>query len=227
MQFSAGTIFMAVGVCVCVRVSVCASVRRSINISLSSEHTWLHLKLWMKKNKHWFTSRELCILYLQRRVAPAGVKMCFAVDGSRPGAHKQFNVYIILSLQLTHLWKKGWMLLGGFYNVCSAGRDWCWAGCGLIKNKLRQHSGRQDGEKDKIYASAQLTIKPNYVWTGLMGHMLGSKFPDQEVAWKGAPVCVCVNVSVCVFDSELGQCVRDQKIKLKDKTWWTILALCH
>lgn len=66
--------------------------------------------------------------------------------------------------------------------MCSAGRDGCWAGSGLIKNKLRQPSRRQDGEKDKIHASAQLTIKPNYLWIGLMGHMLGSKFPDQEVA---------------------------------------------
>lgn len=80
-------------------------------------------------------------------------------------------------------------------------RGWCWAGSGLIKNKLRQPSRRQDGEKDKIHASAQLTIKPNYLRIGLMRHMLGSKFPDQEVAWEGAVVCVCereslVNVSV-------------------------------
>lgn len=53
--------------------------------------------------------------------------------------------------------------------------------------------------------------------------MLGSKFPDQEVAWKGALVCVCVHA--CVY--EPGQCVRDQKIKMKDKTWCQILALCH
>lgn len=73
--------------------------------------------------------------------------------------------------------------------MCSAGREGCWAGSGLLKNKLRQHSRRQDEEKDKIYASAQLTIKPNYLWIGLMGHMSGSKFPDQEVAWKAAMVC--------------------------------------
>lgn len=28
--------------------------------------------------------------------------------------------------------------------------------------------------------------------------MLGSKFPDQEVAWEGALVSVCANVYVCV-----------------------------
>lgn len=92
------------------------------------------------------------------------------------------------------------MLLGGFYNVCSAGRDGCWAGSGLIKNKLRQPSRRQDRKKDKIHASAQLTIKPNYLWIGLMGHMLGSKFPDQEVAWEGALVYVCAYVCVSLVN---------------------------
>lgn len=82
------------------------------------------------------------------------------------------------------------------FTACSSGSEWCWAGSGLIKNKLRQHSRRQDGEKDKIHASAQLTIKPNYLWIGLMGHMSGSKFPDQEVAWKGALVCVCLLISL-------------------------------
>lgn len=104
-------------------------------------------------------------------------------------------------------------------------RDWCWAGSRLIKNKLRQPSRRQDGEKDKIHASAQLTIKPNYLWIGLMRHMLGSKFPDQEVAWEGAFGCVCVRECVCVY--EPGQCVRDQKIRLRDEIWCKILAPCH
>lgn len=55
---------------------------------------------------------------------------------------------------------------------------WQWA----IKNNLSQPSRKRDREENKIHASAQLTIKPNYLWIGLMGHMLGSKFPDQEVS---------------------------------------------
>lgn len=62
-----------------------------------------------------------------------------------------------------------------------------------------------NGEEDKIHASAQLTIKPNYLWIGLMRHMLGSKFPDQEVAWEGALVCVCTCVwawSMCPWPKD-------------------------
>lgn len=104
--------------------------------------------------------------------------------------------------------------------MCSAGRDGCWAGGGLIKNKSRQPTRRRGRDEDKkIHASAQLTIKPNYLWIGLMGHMLGSKFPDQEVTWEGALVhaCVCVCASMCVCVSvwvfQAGQCVRDKKIR--------------
>lgn len=32
-----------------------------------------------------------------------------------------------------------------------------------------------------------------------MGHMMGSKFLDQEVASEGALVCVCACVSLCVY----------------------------
>lgn len=101
---------------------------------------------------------------------------------------------------------------------------------GLSKNKLRQRSRRQEGKKDKIHVSAQLTIKPNYLWIGLMGHTLGSKFPDQEVAWREL-WCMCVHICVCVCMCvrvcEPGQCVRDKKIRLRDKTWCQILAVCH
>lgn len=62
-----------------------------------------------------------------------------------------------------------------------------------------------------------------------MAHMLGSKFPDQEVAWEGALAdvsgCVCVG-GMCVWKAS--QCVRDQEIRLKgDKAGSGILAVCH
>lgn len=51
--------------------------------------------------------------------------------------------------------------------------------------------------------------------------MLGSKFPGQEVAWEGALVYVCVSalLCVCVFVCvyEPGQCVRDQKIRPRER----------
>lgn len=66
---------------------------------------------------------------------------------------------------------------------------------------MSQGTRRRDGEKDKIHVSAQLTIKPNYLWIGLMAHMLASKFLDQEVAWEGAlaDVLECVCGGVCMF----------------------------
>lgn len=66
-----------------------------------------------------------------------------------------------------------------------------------------------------------------------MGHMLGSKFPEQEVTSEGAfecmSACVCAYACVSVRDGvcAAGQCVRDKKIRLRDETWCQILALCH
>lgn len=54
--------------------------------------------------------------------------------------------------------------------------------------------------------------------------MLGSKCPDQEVAWEGALVYVCALMRVA---GVAGQCVRDKKIRLRDEPWCRILALCH
>lgn len=63
-----------------------------------------------------------------------------------------------------------------------------------------------------------------------MGHMSGSKFPDQEVTGGGL-WCVSVCVRVCsparIQAYEAGQCVRDKKIRTGDETWCQILALCH
>lgn len=115
-----------------------------------------------------------------------------------------FSIYNFISVDNSSL--NGITAPWCFYNVCSAGRDWCWAGSGFIKNKLRQPSRRWDRE-DKIHASAQLTIKPNYVWTGLTGHMLGSKFPDQEVTWEEALVYVCVYACVCVCKCGWSMCL--------------------
>lgn len=58
--------------------------------------------------------------------------------------------------------------------------------------------------------------------------MLGSKFPDQEVAWKASLVYASVYVHlvvVCAF--EVAQCVHTDKIKLRDEAWCKVLALRH
>lgn len=61
------------------------------------------------------------------------------------------------------------------------------------KNNLRKASRWHVWKKDNIHASAQLTIKPNYLWIGLMGHMLGSKRPR-----SGSDLSSCARVCVCV-----------------------------
>lgn len=56
----------------------------------------------------------------------------------------------------------------------------CWAGCGFqeqVEATLQVASQRED----QIQARAPLTIQPSDLWTGFTGHMLGTRFPDQEV----------------------------------------------
>ena len=86
---------------------------------------------------------------------------------------------------------------------------------GLSKTSWGNPPGGETERRIKIHASAQLTIKPNYLWIGLMGHM--SKFPpDQEVTWEGASVYVCAykGWSMCPWQKD-----KAERRRLGARSW--------